>query len=583
MHTPFLRHVAGMLLLGSLCLFPSNKATAGLDSCLKAALNTANPDDLRKAATFATSHPSCLANLAPPTLVPYIALSGSLDLANQSGALNQVGLGFNDYAGCADKVNPGNVAVKQLAPVLKPVCGALNMDCSIFEGPGANEVNAQLASEVPLLSLLPCSCAAANSKLGVEKIAELVKQTKQCGATIAQVGEALGDAAKGVYDVGGDAVNLGKDAANEAVELGESIVKGIGSVGCAISSLWGGCGDSPPPDAYQVGVAICKPRQGLWNLSSVSTKPDDFSLSCNDGLQCMAKPGKPTQCKQGMSKAQTEKAEADKVIADAAIRETNPKVCLARGGELKKGYDLRCHDSQCKTATFFVAAEYADTCTKGSNFQPIAADIWTLNGEKPFAAKFEKMITESIQRDPNTPPLELLRTYGCKTMLGRAENILCVSSTGFNVCKKFVDAGKINECYMNGVKYPTLTINPAVLGALGRANVSKIPPATTVPRTATAPATPPALTTISNASLLRATPAVSATATPSIVVSDVFLANAAQKGCHPFLGRRDELKCDNQAGFDECVQAVNRNMLKQCYNAVNGDIFPTQLRLQKYP
>jgi hypothetical protein len=104
-----------------------------------------------------------------------------------------------------------------------------------------------------------------------------------------------------------------------------------------------------------------------------------------------------------------------------------------------------------------------------------------------------------------------------------------------------------------------------------------------VPTTATAPATQPTLTTISNASLLRATPAVSATATPSIVVSEVFLANAANKGCFPFEGRRDDLMCRNQAGYDECVQAVNRKLLTQCRNAVNGEIFPTQLRLQKYP
>ncbi len=535
---------------------------------MKAALNTANPDDLKKSAAFAYNHTSCLSNLVPPTLVPYIALSGSLDAANQSGALNKVGLGFSSYEQCAEKINPGKQTVKQLAPVLKPVCGTLNMDCGIFDGPVADEVNSQLASEVPLLSLLPCSCAAATSGLGVEKIAELVKETKQCGATIAQVGEALGDAAEGVYDVGGDAIELGKDAANEAIKLGESIVNSIGSAGCALYSLvGGGCGDSPPPSAISVGTAICKPRQGLWQLSSASDQPNDFSLKCNDGLQCMAKPGKPTQCAQGMTKAQSEKAEADKVLSDAAIREANPKVCLARGGALKKGYDMRCHDAQCKAATLFVAAEYANTCTKKSDFLPQAAEQWTINGEKPFIDKFENMITESIQRDPKTPPVELLRTYGCKTFLGRSVNILCVSSTGFNVCKKLADAGKINECHMNGVKYPTLRISPAMLGALGKANVSKIP-ATTQTQTEPAAITEVAPTTLNNASLLRATQATSATATPAIVVSDTFLANAALKGCRPFLGRRDELKCDNQAGFDECQQAVNRNMLKQCHNAM---------------
>ena len=420
--------------------------------------------------------------------------------------------------------------------------------------------------------------------MGVEKIAALVKNTKQCGATLAQVGEALGDAAKGVYDVGGDAIALGSDAANEALKLGESIVNGIGSVGCAISKVWGGCGDSPPPSAYSVGVAICKPRQGLWNLLSVSEQPNDFSLSCNDGLRCQAKPGKATQCMQGKSKAQEDKAAAEKEIADVALREANPKACLNRGGALKKGYDLRCHDAQCKAATFFVAAEYADACTKGSNFMPIAAELWTINGEKPFADKFEKMIIESIQRDPKTTPLALLATYDCRPFLGREGQSLCGQKGGYDVCKKLVDQGKIQKCLLaGGGEYPLLTINPSVLGALGKSITANSSTANTARVSEPAQVTATAPTTLTNGSLLRATPATSATQRPAIVVSDTFLANAANKGCRPFLGRRDDLLCDNQAGFDECVQAVNRNMLKQCRNAVDNETYPSQLRLQRNP
>lgn len=563
MPTIFLRHAAALLLLGMLNPLLSGKAVAGLDDCLKAALQTANPDDLKKAAAFAANHPSCLSNLVPPTLVPYVALSGSLDAANQSGALNEVGLGFSSYQQCASKVNPGKAAVKQLAPVLKPICGTLNMDCGMFEGQAADEVNSQLGSEVPLLSLLPCSCAAATSGLGVEKIAGLLKDAQKCGATFEQVAEAFGDAAKGVYDVGGDAIELGSDAANEAIKLGESIVNGIGSVGCAISTLWGGCGDSPPPSALTVGTAICKPRQGLWQLASASNQPNDFSLKCMDGLQCVAKPGKPTQCQQGTSKALAEKAEADKVLADAALREENPKACLARGGELKKGYDLRCHDAQCKTATLFVAAEYADTCTKSSNFAPVAAQQWTINGEKPFVDKFEKMIIESIQRDPNTPPVELLATYDCRPFLGRTDQSLCKSNAGYAVCRKMADAGKIQKCFLaGGGEYPLRTINPAVLGALGKAHVTHIKP----------------VAAAAEVTATEAAPVKSETQSPALVVSDAFLSNAAQKGCRPFLGHRDDLLCDNQAGYDECVQAVNRNLLKLCRNAINGELYPVPSR-----
>ncbi|MBP6299968.1 MAG: hypothetical protein KA365_06130, partial [Arenimonas sp.] len=550
-------------------LLPSNKTMAGVDDCLKAALNTANPSDLKNAAAFATSHPSCLANLAPPTLVPYIALSGSLDLANQSGALNQVGLGFSDYPQCADKVNPGNAAIKQLAPVLQPVCGTLNMDCSVFEGPAVNEVNAQLASEVPLLSLLPCSCAAANSKLGVEKIAELVKQTQKCGATIAQVGEALGDAAKGVYDVAGDAVGYGSDAAAYAMKLGEDIAKSVGDVTCAISTLWGGC-KSTPPSYKTTATAICKAHGATWWAASKTQAPNDLWAQCNDGLYCWAQPGENLRCQQRRTPAQRNND-------IAAMKQW----CPQREQELEAGYQQQCHDGACKIAVTNVASIYGVECMKwvnGSENQKLPSDLvgaemkeWLSYRQDQYGtlSRFNTLITESIQRDPKTPPLELLRTYDCRSFLGRANQALCKWPTGYAVCKKLADAGKMEKCYLKGGgEYPLLTISPAVLGALGKANVTKIP-TTTASQSEPAILTEVSPTVIANGSLLRATQATSATATPSIVVSDTFLANAALKGCRPFLGRRDELKCDNQAGFDECMQAVNRNMLKQCHNAVN--------------
>lgn len=49
-----------------LCCFIPGQSRAGVDDCLKAALNTVNPDDLKKAAAFAANHSSCLQNLVPP-------------------------------------------------------------------------------------------------------------------------------------------------------------------------------------------------------------------------------------------------------------------------------------------------------------------------------------------------------------------------------------------------------------------------------------------------------------------------------------------------------------------------------------
>jgi hypothetical protein len=162
-----------------------------------------------------------------------------------------------------------------------------------------------------------------------------------------------------------------------------------------------------------------------------------------------------------------------------------------------------------------------------------------------------------------------MRANGCKTFLGRANVFLCTTQAGFDLCKRSVDAGELSECRYSATQevYPDLTINPALYGELSKTNASQIPATTS--NTPPSTLTEVAPRTIRNASLLRTTPTVSATETPAIVVSDTFLANAALKGCRPFLGRRDELKCDNQAGFDECMQAVHRNMLKQCHNAVN--------------
>ena len=575
MPTHFLRHAAAMLLIGLLCLLSGTKAMAGLDDCLKTAFNAANPEDLKKAAAFASKHPSCLSNLAPPTLVPYVALSGSLDAANQSGALNQVGLGFSTYQQCADKVNPGKAAVKQLAPVLKPVCGTLNMDCSAFDGPAADEVNSQLASEVPLLSLLPCSCAVATSGLGAEKIAELVKDAKKCGATFEQVAEAFSDAAEGIYDVGGDAVELGKDAANEAIKLGESVLNSIGSVGCAISTLWGGCGDSPPPIYKNTATAICKAHGSTWWAASKTQAPNDIFVQCNDGLYCWAQPGESLRCEQRRTPAQRD--------SDIAAMK---QWCPQREAELEAGYQQQCHDGLCKIAVTNVASKYGVACMKiavqdESDNTPsavVGAEMkdWQGYRENLILSQFDQLIIESIQRDPKTPPVELLATYQCRPFLGRPEQSLCQYNGGYQKCKQLVDAGKIQKCFLaGGGEYPLPGIKPALIGALGSLLQSKPAPAATAPQTEPAATRRTETATVSNSATLRAVQASTAEREP-MAVSDSLLNNAADKGCLPYQGRRDELQCDNRAGYDECVQAVNRQLIWQCRNSDTGEVYPNR-------
>ncbi len=574
MNSSPIRHFTALMFAALFCAMPHHSAQAGVDDCLKAALNTANPDDLKKAAAFAYNHPTCLSNLLPPTLVPYVALSGSLDAANQSGALNQVGLGFSTYQQCANNINPGKQAVKQLAPVLKPVCGTLNMDCGVFEGPAADEVNSQLASEVPLLSLLPCSCAAATSGLGVEKIAGLLKDAKKCGATVAQVAEAFSDAAVGVYDVAGDALGYGEDAVSYALKLGEDVAKAAGDVTCAVSKLWGGC-KSTPPSYKTTTTAICKTHGGTWWAASKTQAPNDIWSQCNDGLYCWAQPGETLRCKQNRTAAQR--------LSDIAGMK---QWCETRELELESGYQQQCHDGICKIAVTNAATKYGVACMKiatqdEGNTLPNALpgaemNDWLGFREDQVLWQFDRLITESIQRDPKTPALELLATYECRSFLGRPEQSLCKWNGGFEQCKKLVDAGKLQKCYLaGGGEYSKLSINPAAAGVLRQQQ--KVP-------AASASQTVPATITNTNTSRLRAT-LQTATAVPRtpIAVSDALLNNAANKGCRPFEGRRDELLCDNQAGYDECMQAVNRQLIWQCRNSNTGEIFPARDNASRKP
>jgi hypothetical protein len=446
------------LCLLTVCSFTPNLAKADVGSCLKLAFKAADPKDLKRSADFALNHSQCLPNLAPPTLVPYAALSGALDVANQSGALKPVGLDFgNSYAVCTAKINPGKLAMKQLAPILKPVCSTINMNCNAFEGAAADEVNGQIVSEVPLLALLPCACAAATSGLGVQRIAELVSSAKQCGSTLAEAGKFIGDAANGVYGVGKDVAKTAEETLKAAENLGKAVISGVSGTVCTIAGYFGACdSSSPPPKAQHVVAAICKPHGGMDSMMSVKDEANDFSMSCNDGLQCQAKPGLALLCQQGLSKQQKEKEAADKVIKDAAIRAANEKWCPARAAELKKGYDLRCRDGQCKAATFFVDSSYGPECVKGTQFLPLTGEQWSVYGDKPFIVQFENMIKESIQRDTKASPLELLASHNCRPFLGRVEQSLCNDAKGFNACKILVDSGKIKECTLAGVgtRYP---------------------------------------------------------------------------------------------------------------------------------
>ena len=268
-------------------------------------------------------------------------------------------------------------------------------------------------------------------------------------------------------------VKTAEETLKAAEDLGKAVISGIGGTVCTIAGYFGACdSSSPPPKAQHIVAAICKSHGGMDSMMSAKDEPNDFSMRCINGLQCRAQPGKALQCQQGVSKPQREKEAADKIIKDAAIRTANEKWCPARGAELKKGYDLRCRDSQCKAATFFVASSYGPECVKGTQFLPTTGEQWSVHGDKPFVVKFENMIKESIQRDAKASPLDLLASHNCRPFLGRAQESLCSDAKGFDACKKLVDSGKIKECRLAkvGTVYPSgpvlLTPVPAILKKL---------------------------------------------------------------------------------------------------------------------
>jgi hypothetical protein len=83
-------------------------------------------------------------------------------------------------------------------------------------------------------------------------------------------------------------------------EKGVVAIAGAGkAAACAVYSLIGsGCSSAepPPPTALGNAAAWCAARGGIAAFKSKSNQPDDYSLVCNDGAQCKAKPGGYTAC-----------------------------------------------------------------------------------------------------------------------------------------------------------------------------------------------------------------------------------------------------------------------------------------------
>lgn len=495
---------------------------AGLDDCIKAAVQNADPEALELSAEFAINHAQCLPDFVPPTTVPYVALSGSLDTANRTGALDNVGLSFGkrDYNACVAKINPGKQAVKKLAPILKPICSTLKMSCGAFEGPAADEVNANLTEQVPLLALIPCACAAATSGLGIERLEQLIKSAKQCGATLAQVGKALASAAKSV-------ANAGKGALNKGEEI-------VSDLGCAAGSVVGqGCSKEIPPSGYKSAILYCNPHGGL-KQANTGDDPADYSVICNDGSACSSKPGKGASCQTGQEKKKYAEEQAKK---DSEQGAKNEVWCPARGDQLKATYNQQCHDNTCKVGIGFVVASFAADCiskneekpfppgpTVGS-FPPSSAESWAKYSEKTYVVKLVALVRESVIRDPNANPMTLLEAYDCRPFLGRADQQLCPAGKAYEVCKTIVDKNQLRVC------------REAKSGQVYTSKLDGDPNA------------------------------------DPVAAMDVHR-------CKPFLGRSNERLCETQAGFDLCKSFADKGTMKKCLYSVSKEIYPAQVEFK---
>lgn len=559
--------VASMLIV-CLALLPWGRVHAGLDDCLKAAMSSTNPDDVKKAAVFAAKYPSCVAHLVPPDTVPYVALSGSLDAANQSGALSQIGLGFSNYAQCTANFDLGRTSLKQMAPVLRPICSSINLDCQTLENDAAGEINARLTEQVPMLDLLPCACAAATSGLGVEKLAKLVRDAGQCASTAAEVGKALQNVASGTFKTGQDAVELGADVAKAAYETGKAIVNTAGNAACEVGSWVGACDNSsdspPPPTAWTTATAICKPRGGIWTLSSRTQQPDDFSVTCNSGLDCWARPGKPLECTQlrTVSELQQDLAEMQ-------------QWCPAHAKSLTSGYHAQCHDNWCKVAVNNVASQYEEQCLGALSASQAASGPsghsrdeyrkWMQLSDQGFIGKFDTLVVESIRRDPNTTPRQFLSTYDCRTFLGRVEQFNCRSSGGFQQCKKMADAGKVHKCFLAGStqEYAGLNVSGKAAQLIRDAADDSRMPRDTV--TSPDAVIPPAMET------LPATPSVRGNSR-TIQIDGTPRDSLTQRGCTPVRGQGEDRQCVDDAAFAYCMRMQATRQVKVCRNAATGEV-----------
>jgi hypothetical protein len=148
---------------------------------------------------------------------------------------------------------------------------------------------------------------------------------------------------------------------------------------------------------------------------------------------------------------------------------------------------------------------------------------------------------------PVTPPAATPpAVQACKPFLGRADEMLCPDAATFAACKGQVDSGKMKTCRQEGstavyskpaapAAGTTLTGGGTALGGGLKAGGASL-----------APPTPPA--------------------TPKVD-------EAALKTCKTFLGRKDEMLCNDARSFAACKTAVDIGQMKTCRITGSTDVY----------
>lgn len=197
-----------------------------------------------------------------------------------------------------------------------------------------------------------------------------------------------------------------------------------------------------------------------------------------------------------------------------------------------------------------------------------------------------------------TPPA----AQACKPFLGRADEMLCSDATAYATCKAQVDAGTMKTCRMTGsqVVYGKLApamppaappAAPACKSFLGRADEMLCPDVATFAackaqvdsgkmktcrqegNTAvySKPAAPAAGTSLTGggSSLSGGLKPGGASLAPPVPKVD----EAALKTCKAFLGRKDEMLCNDARSFAACKTAVDIGQMKTCRITGSTDVY----------